>query len=657
MRRSVLILTLIAVALLAATGDDPAFFSRSLYPVLENAGCRGCHNPDGVASATRLHFPEETAPAARIEAFGKSLVALVDRAHPTESLLLRKPTQRIPHTGGLRIPPGTPEEKLLLAWIDRLSHMSDAEAAAAIRAGRPEAAAADTAPLLRRLTHSQYNHTIRDLLGDESNPADQFPLEDFVNGFKGQYQAQSIGPLLEEAYSVAAEKLARNAFRGGDTQGLVPCKPSSPADAACRDKFIRAFGLKAFRRPLTVAEVGRYAKLFAGEAQRSRDFLRGAQMVVEGMLQSPGFLFRVDNSSQWKGYAAASRLSYLIWDSMPDDALFRAASAGELDTPAGYEKAARRLLADAKARRSIDEFTAEWMRFDRVLTAVKDRRTFPQFTPELALAMTEETRRMVHDAVWNDRNFLGIFSAGYSFLNSDLAALYGLPAPAGEFERVQFPAASDRAGVVGQGSFFTLTSKPAESSPTARGLFVREQFLCQHVPDPPPGVNTNLPPVSEEKPRTIRERLGEHVTNPMCAGCHNLIDPIGFGLEKYDAIGRRQDKERVTIMPTRAERDKKPVSFDLPIDTSGRIAGIANSEFSSPKELGTVLAASAQCQECVVKQLFRYAAGRLEMPADRQVIRRSFERFRDSQFRFKELIIALATTMQFPHGRVDGAGQ
>jgi hypothetical protein len=657
MRKLAFFTTIVAIALLAASGDDAGYFGKKLYPALEKAGCRSCHNPDGVASATRLHFPDEDAPSARIEAFGKSLVALVDRAHPEQSLLLRKPTQRIPHTGGKRIPPGTPEEQLLLAWIERLSRMSDSEAAAAIRTGRPAAQSADTAPLLRRLTHNQYNLTVRDLLGDESSPADQFPPEDFVNGFKGQYQSQSIGPLLEEAYSVAAEKLARNAFRGGDTQGLVPCKPASAADAACRDKFIRGFGLKAFRRPLAEPEVARYAKLFAGEAQRNRDFLRGAQMVVEAMLQSPGFLFRVENSARDKGYAAASRLSYFMWDSMPDEALFRAAAAGRLDTPAGYEKAARRMLADAKARRSVDEFVAEWMRFDRVLTAVKDRRTFPQFTPELALAMTEETRRLIHDAIWNNRNFLDIFTARYSFLSSDLAALYDLPAPSGEFERVEFPATSDRAGIAGQGAFFALTSKPSENSPTARGLFVREQFLCQHVPDPPPGVNTNLPPVSEERPMTIRERLGEHVTNPSCAGCHNLIDPIGFGLEKYNAIGRRQEKMRVTVMPTRAEKDKKPANFDLPIDASGHIAGIENSDFSSPKDLGRVLAASPQCQECVVKQLFRYASGRLETPADREVIRSSFERFRDSQFRFKELIIALAKYMQFPPGRAHGESE
>ena len=140
------------------------------------------------------------------------------------------------------------------------------------------------------------------------------------------------------------------------------------------------------------------------------------------------------------------------------------------------------------------------------------------FKPELAAAMTEETRRLIADAVWNDRNFMTVFKADYAFLNSDLANLYKFPAPAGEFERVKFPADTDRGGLLGEATFLALTSKPAETSPTARGLFVREQFLCQHVPDPPPGVNSNLPPVSASKPLTNRERLGTHVSSTRLRG-------------------------------------------------------------------------------------------------------------------------------------------
>jgi len=611
-------------------------FARTLYPVFEKAACRSCHNPDGVASVTRLQFPEAEADADQIEAFGRSLVALVDRNRPEESLLLRKPTNRIPHAGGERIKPGGEEERILAAWVERLAGMSDSEAAAALKFDRGEAIARP-APALRRLTHSQYNNTIRDLLGDQSAPANQFPPEDFVNGFKNQHQSQNLSPLLVEAYSAAAERLARNAFRGGDRRGLIPCKPS----AACRARFVREFGLKAFRRPLEVGEVERYEELF----RRETDFHEGARIAVEAMLQSPHFLFRIEETSdpKLKPYATASRLSYTLWDSMPDAALFENAARGELSTPKGVEATARRMLEDPRARRSLDEFISQWMRFDRLLTAAKDRRRYPNFNREAAVAMTEETRGFISDLVWNDRNFMDAFTADYSFINADLAAIYGVPAPAREFDRVKFPVESERAGLLGQGLFLSLTAKPDDTSPTARGLFIREQFLCQHVSEPPPGVNTNLPEITEAQPQTNRERLREHVTNPSCSTCHNLIDPIGFGFEKFDAVGARREKFKLLFFGENEEGGRRaaPKTIELEIRTDGYVAGIPDSKFSSPRELGAVLARSSQCQECLVKQYFRYTFGRIETQADRSLIRQALEDFRKSQFRFKELIISL----------------
>ena len=463
-------------------------FTDRVYPVFQSAGCGACHNANGVASATRLHFPDAEASTARVEAFGKSLVKLVDRNHPEESLLLKKPTMRIPHTGGERIKPGSPEEDVLKAWIQQLALLSGDELAKALNYSENDTTAGAEAPtaVLRRLTHSQYNNTVRDLLGDQTAPASQFPPEDFVNGFKDQYDAQNLSPLLAEAYSTAAEKLARNAFRNGDTHGLIPCKAST----SCRDKFVRSFGLKAFRRPLNPDEVKRYARLFA----RETDFLKGAQVVVEAMLQSPNFLFHLDETPnpKWKPYATASRLSYTLWDTAPDADLMTAAAQGELGTPAGVEKAARRMLDDPRAHQALDEFVSEWLRFDRILTSSRDRRRYAKFSRETAIAMTEEARQFIADLVWTDRNFMDAFTADYGFVNADLAGIYGVPAPAEEFARVRFPPESERAGLLGQALFLALSAKPDDTSLTGRGLFVREQFLCQHVPPPPAGVNTNL---------------------------------------------------------------------------------------------------------------------------------------------------------------------
>jgi uncharacterized protein DUF1592/uncharacterized protein DUF1588/uncharacterized protein DUF1587/uncharacterized protein DUF1595/uncharacterized protein DUF1585 len=516
------------------------------------------------------------------------------------------------------------------------------------------AAAAGPAGPLRRLTHSQYNHTVRDLLGDQTRPADQFPEEDFVNGFKNQRSVQDIPPLLAEAYNTAAERLARNAFLGGDDPNhLLPSPPRSPADAACAAGFVRQFGLKAFRRPLTAGEQQRYQAVLLKEAARSRDFLRGAQLVIEAMLQSPKFLFRLEPGSEWRGYETASRLSYFLWDTMPDEELLRAAASGALAHRDGLHRQVLRMLADARARQALDEFVSEWLRFDLALNAVKDRTIFPQFTPELALAMTEETRRLIADLAWNDRNFMDLFRADYGFLNADLAALYGFPAPAGEFERVKFPAASDRAGFLGQGTFLASTSKPGETSPTVRGYFIRQQFLCQDIPDPPPGTNSNLTPVTAARPQTNRERLKEHMLNATCMGCHSLMDPVGLGFEKFDAIGRRRDKQAITFLPEHhgANRYAKPVTVELDVDTTGNLAGIKDASFQSPKQLGAILAGSPECQECIVKQLFRYGWGRREAAADAAVIRRASEVFRESGFRLKDLIMFLAESIAVGEGK------
>jgi len=201
-----------------------------------------------VASATRLHFPEADADADQIAAFGNSLVVLVDRQNLEASLLLRKPTARMPHTGGERIKQNSPDEAVLKAWVAKLAQLSGAELATALKYRELESEGGGTAQdaHLRRLTHSQYNHTVRDLLGDQTASAMQFPPEDFVNGFLNQSRGQSLSPLLVEAYSNAAEKLARSAFRGGDTHGLLSCRPSPE----CGKRFVREFGRKAFRRPL-----------------------------------------------------------------------------------------------------------------------------------------------------------------------------------------------------------------------------------------------------------------------------------------------------------------------------------------------------------------------------------------------------------------------
>ncbi|WP_169975503.1 DUF1592 domain-containing protein [Tautonia rosea] len=630
---------------------DESFFVEQVYPMLHTVQCERCHTDNGVASDTLLEFPGEDPNELQIVAFGLSMIDLVDREDPRQSLLLTKPTRRTEHTGGRRIRPDSEDEQLLLSWVNYLAGLSDDQ----VREARETIARSEVRELepltVRRLTHSQYNHTVSDLLGDQSQPANRFPKEDFINGFKNQLEAQGISPLQAEAYGKAAERLALAAFRGGDHQGLIPRTPESPTDAEAAGEFVRQFGLKAFRRPLTADEVARYCDLFLEEAGRAQDFERGASMVIETMLQSPYFLFRVERGANGPDadYEMASRLSYLLWDTMPSDELFQAAAAGELSSPGQIEAAARRMLDDPRARSALDEFLAQWLRFDRVLDATKDRRRFRQYNAEVAAAMVEETRRLFNDLVWNDRDFRAIFTADYTFINADLAQLYELPMPEEEFGKVAYPAESGRSGVLGHGSFLVATSNPAETSPTARGLFVRNHFLGQEVPPPPAGVSTDLPVVTEAAPMTNRERLAIHLNSESCASCHRLIDPIGLGFENYDAIGAYEETMRLQFGRGRgnASQEGGPTTIELEIDPSGYIQGIENSEFSTPKELGRLLAESETSQRAIVKQFFRYAFGRQETVNDEPVLDGLYEAFRDSGFRFRELIVALITSELF----------
>lgn len=661
-------LTVLAGFGIGQTAGEPteqvtdAYFVEELYPIFEEAQCRLCHGDDGVASGSRLKFPSEAAGSDDVRAFGRYLRAFVDQQEPRQSLLFRKPTNRLDHSGGERIPKASKHEEVLLAWVRYLATQPEGHGGASHSPSLPTVSGPAPPSVIRRLTHTQYNNTVRDLLGDLTRPATQFPPEDFVRGFKNQTGGQSMSLLLVEAYSKAAEKLAENAFRGGNQQGLLPCEPVPDADTSCRTRFVREFGRRAFRRPLMPSETEKYEALFQQGVQEHGDFLGGARSIVETMLQSPHFLFRVERGSQghWHSYEVASRLSYFLWDTMPDDAMLRQAEREELTTANQIESMARSMLRDPRAKSAMEEFLSQWLRFDRLLSAIRDRRLFPNFNSRLTSLMAEETRRLFNHLVWNNVNFMKLFSADYSFLNADLAALYGLPAPDKDFDRVQFPPDMGRAGVLGQPMFLTLTGKPMDTSPTDRGLYVREHFLCQNVPPPPPGVNTTLPPVTDAKPMTNRELLSMHVTNPSCASCHRLIDPIGYGFEQYDTLGRFREKHFLTVFPTRDEmlskRKTEPTKYELPLDPSGEVRGIAvrggvsHARFSNPKELGIILASEPTCQKCIVKQVFRYALGRPETGADREAIEQIFRDFGDSRFLFQELIIALVRSEPFLGG-------
>jgi mono/diheme cytochrome c family protein len=633
-----------------AAGKSPA---QLFGAVLDSATCVDCHSSEGVASDTRLVFPAYDATAAEVRSFSENVMDLIDPDSLQQSRLYRKPTARMAHAGGERIAPGTADETALLTWISSLAKGKDPSAAAELLGHMQRPAAEKGGRVLRRLTAKQYENTITDLFGDALPLAAMLPPEDFVDGFKNQHLGQAAAPALIEGYSLAAQFVADNVVRGiegGDPRKLLPCHLAA-LDGECRDKFIAGVGLRTFRRPLAQAELQRLRTMFVANPSP----LEGVRTVLEFLLQSPSFLY-LANSHDPKvlPFVRAARLSYFLTNTTTSDALLAKATAGGLQTAEDLKSAARSLLESPKAAKALDEFLAQWLRFDTLLNSFKDRRSFPQFNSEVASAMAEETRRMVRHLVFSDQNFMDLFTAKYTFVTPELAKIYELPAPSEAFGRVEYPEKGDRSGVLGHGSFLTATSKPSETSPTARGLFVREHFLCQSTPPPPPSVNMDLPQMVGDRPLTNKERLAAHLSSPSCAACHRLIDTIGFGFEKYNAIGGHQQvmKVSITAAPTFTEQGIRvkppaPKVFELPLDTKGYVLGIKNSEFSNPAELGRILAGNGQCQMCIVKQVFRYAMGRRESSADHVALDQIFEVFSKSGFHFRDLLVATVAATEF----------
>ena len=635
------------LAVPAFCAEPEVDFAKELYPLLEAKHCRACHSPSGVASGTRLHFPESGAPPSSVEAFGLGLATLVDRNDISQSLLLLKPTNTIPHTGGPLIAPDSEAWRLLAQWAEHLaSRVAPSEQQPAEPARRPDEP-------IRRLTHAQYDNTVRDLLQDRTRPARSFPAEDYVDGYTNQASAQAITPALAETYARAAEKLARNAFRYGDETGLLPCAPRGVTDRDCAIAFVREFGGKAFRRPLSDDEVEAFTGLLLQWAAEGDDFLAGAAAAVEAMLQSPHFLFLVPQASEspTKAFESASRLSYALWHTLPDRELLVAAESGQLAAELQIEMHARRMLSDERARAAFDSFFADWMRFDRVRDTVKDRNRFRDFGPEVAQSMTAESLQLFRHLAWSDQDFREFFTAQYTFVDDFLTSVYGMPDPEVPFGKTPYPATSTRGGILGHGTFLAQTGKPVNTSPTERGLFIREHFLCQAIPPPPPGVDASLPPLMlGARPMTIRETMEElHASEEVCASCHKLVDPIGFGFEHFDTIGAYRETESVRVEPTPQQERQgvKASTHSLAINASGYVAGIENSAFGSPREAGRILARSEICQKCIVRQVFRYLYGRSETLHDAELIDHSYNRFERSGFLFRELVLGLVVTEEF----------
>ena len=496
---------------------------------------------------------------------------------------------------------------------------------------------------MRRLTRDEYNKTIFDLLGDASNVADGFALDATVGVFKNNTNSP-VTALLATQYMEAADALATSAM--ASLGAIVPCDPAAPTDeAACFADFLDDFGARAYRRPLSDAEKERYQALFTKmRGELAYAFADAMRVVLTTMLQAPAFLYHVEGvtspngqgTEPVNGFELASRLSYFLWGTMPDEALLDAATSGALDTPAGIEAEVVRMLDHEYAREGLRRLYGQWLNLEKLASLTKDPSVYDGFDATVAASMRAETEAFVDDVLWEgDARLETLLTASYSFVDETLAALYGLEAPAGsDLARAELDPAQ-RAGILTQASILAINAHAYQTSPVFRGKFVRERLLCQTLPSPPGDVDVNPP--EPDPTLTTRERFAQHQTDPYCKSCHELMDPIGLGFEKYDPVGRFRADEN-----------------GLPIDDSGEIvkSDDVDGSFHGPVELGARLSGSEQVAACATKQFVTYAIGRAPTDEDMCSVDTLAEGKTPSELGLRELIVAITKTDAFRRRQV-----
>lgn len=505
-------------------------------------------------------------------------------------------------------------------------------------------------PSLHRLTAAQYHHAIADLLGPGLSIT---PLEPDtpLHGFASVGAAElTVSALAAEQYEAAALALVEQIF--GDPARRAALLDCAPAEAACRAGFVRSFGRRAWRRPLSDAEVALLDGLAADLGDRFNDPWRGVGFAVAALLQSPDFLFRVERGEEapddrqtrrYTDFEMASRLSFLVWNSIPDDALLDAAAAGRLTDDAGLAAELDRLLADPRARDGVGGFFGEYLGLGALDRLEKDPEVFPQMSETLGPAMRAEIDAAVERIVFDDDGDLRrLLTTRTTVVDAELAALYQLPAVQGPTE-IELPADSPRGGLFGMAGVLALNAHRTVSSPTHRGKYVQNKVMCFDIPPPPPGVATSLDGVGDDMgPLTTRQKLEQHRNDPTCAACHRHMDPIGLGLENFDAIGAYRTTEN-----------------GLPIDARSALDG---DEFEGPRQLGVLLAQRADFGACVARQVFRHGTGHLESRAEERAVRRLGMGFAADGHRVKALVRALALSDAFrlagpPDDTLPGEGE
>ena len=491
---------------------------------------------------------------------------------------------------------------------------------------------------LRRLTVAEYKSAIGDLFGDAAPAITNLQPDRSRDGFTTVGVVAETNedlPIAIEKLEAAGRAIATSVFASDKRAGFVGCAPTA---ATCANEFVTRFGEKAFRRPLTVDELARYGKLVADTTATFGDAWKGFEYATIAFLTSPLFLYRVelgepDPSSntrrRYTSYEMAGRLSFFLTGSTPDGELLRAAARNELVTADGIRAHAKRLIESPRADAAVHRFFAEHLTLDHLEGLPKNRTLFPGLTDALTRSMRTEMDMLIGDAFARDIDFRELFDTRNTFVDPLLADLYGLPAPtATGFKKVSIPATWDRAGIFGTGAFLAPHGKEHRGSAVLRGVFIAERFLCRSIGQPPAAVDTTtLDKPVDTGPVTMRQRLDEHRKNPACSGCHNVIDPIGLPLEKFDGIGAHRENDQ-----------------GLAIDSSGKIDGAA---FEGLPGLGETLRKNPDVGPCLAKQMFRYASGHHELIGEAPSLDAVSTAFASSGYRIRALLEEIVVSDAF----------
>jgi hypothetical protein len=493
---------------------------------------------------------------------------------------------------------------------------------------------------LRRITRFEYNNTVRDLLRLTTRPADVLPGEALGTGFGNDADALTTSHQLADGYRTIAQQIAQGVTADASAVANVTgCDPLANGEDACRQQFLSTYLMRAFRRPPSAEEITAYEGAFAQGKMLGGDFASGVRAVVERSLQSPQFLYRVElgepvdaarNLARPTAYEMATRLSYFIWGSMPDDALFEAAQQGALSSKEGVLEQAQRMLGDDKAKESLRHFHTMLFGTGGLDNLERDASSFPAFKPGMGALFRRETELFLDDVVWNGSGDLAtVFSAPYTFVNGPLATFYGIPNVTGDaFQKVDLDVGR-RSGLLTQASILTLTTPGTRTDPVVRGKWVFTKILCGTIDDPPPDV----PELPEPVPgQSVRERLAMHREAPQCQGCHALMDPLGFAFEHFDGVGLWRDQENGAAIDDSGE---VPEGFDV----TGPFNGVV--------EFAQKVAQSQDVRSCYAGRFLNYAYGRAIAPEDACSSATVETAFEQAQGNIKQLMLAVTQTEGF----------